>query len=117
MSILGGANVFLVDDQKLEEFKRQHSGDTFLFIDNVSGEELFPLASNRATFLRTQMFRSTEEIWQLLASYIIQLRLVIFQITNKLTDVELRDKLTEIRWTDLGLLTSLVLLSGISRVR
>ena len=90
--------MFVVDSNMLARFQREHSGDTFLFIDNSSSHKLLPSQSHHATFLRTiEGFKSKEEIWQYLATWIVQLRLVIFKINMKMTDIELEFKLKEIR--------------------
>ena len=89
--------MIVVDNNMLETFQRDHPGDTFLFINNLSSNNLLPLQSHHATFLRTMAaFRSKEEIWQFLATYIVQLRLVIYKINIKMTDIELEAKLKEI---------------------
>ena len=84
------------DDSMLESFQREHKGDTFLYVDNSQTHKILPQANHHTTFLRTKMFSSSEEIWHYLASYIIQLRIIIFQINMKMTDVELQAKLKEI---------------------
>ena len=90
--------MIIADDNMLEKFQREHPGDTFLFINNFSSNKMLPLQTHHATFLRTMAaFRSKEEIWQYLASYIVQLRLVVYKINIKMTDIELEAKLKEIR--------------------
>ena len=89
--------MIVVDDKMLERFQSEHPGDTFLFINNLNSNKLLPLQSHHATFLRTMAtFRSKEEIWQYLASYIVRLRLVVYKINIKMTDIELEAKLKEI---------------------
>ena len=96
-TISDNPNVIIADDSMLERFQREHPGDTFLFINNLSSNKLLPLQSHHATFLRTMAaFRSKEEIWQYLASWIVQLRLVIYKINIKMTNIELEAKLKEI---------------------